>query len=223
MMQRAAMSHGSVAMPSASGEARRSPAAALPAQLRRHSAPLGAAVRLRAARPAAMTTSAVTTIEKKGADIWNKSYYPKGEDMVATEKAWVVIDAKGQRLGRMSTLIANYLRGANMPSYHPSCDTGSFVVVINAEQVVVTGKKAEQKTYHRSFNGRPGSHKVRRSAGRPGSFQSCCGAAAAIVRGYLFCKKKKHIQAHFVTLATTMLRPGGDLCAPAKPPAAAHY
>ena len=158
---RTAMLLGVGALPSSSGaETRRG--AAVPAQFRSAAAP---AARLRMARSVrsagSVTVEAVTTIEKKGADIWNKSYYPKGEDMVATEKAWVVIDAKGQRLGRMATLIAGYLRGANTPSYHPSCDTGAFVVVINAELVEVTGKKAEQKTYHRSFNGRPGSHKAR--------------------------------------------------------------
>ena len=67
-----------------------------------------------------------------------------------------MIDAKGQRLGRMATLVARYLRGANKPTYTPSQDMGSNVIVINAEQVVVTGRKAEQKKYVRHTTGRPG-------------------------------------------------------------------
>lgn len=138
------------------------PAAArrqLPTQLRA-GAVLPQPARFRSACQASVCQAAVT-IEKKGEDVWNKSYYPKGVDMSPITRQWVVIDAKGQRLGRMATLIANYLRGANSPSYHPACDTGAFVIVVNAEHVEVTGRKAEQKTYHRSLNGRPGSHKVR--------------------------------------------------------------
>lgn len=107
------------------------------------------------------TAARAVVIEKKGEDLFNKTYYPKGVDMSPITRQWVVIDAKGQRLGRMSTLIANYLRGANVPSYHPACDTGAFVIVINAEEVDVTGRKRLQKTYHRTLNGRPGSHKAR--------------------------------------------------------------
>ena len=111
-------------------------------------------------RSAPVVAAAAPTVEKLGADMWNTTYYPKGVDHVPTEKTWYLIDAKGQRLGRMAVLIAQYLRGANKATYTPSQDMGSYVVVINAEQVAVTGRKAEQKMYVRHTTGRPGGHVV---------------------------------------------------------------
>jgi len=72
------------------------------------------------------------------------------------ERKWHLIDAEGQTLGRLATEIARLLRGKNKPQYTPHVDTGDFVVVVNAEKVAVTGKKAEQKVYYR-HTGRPGS------------------------------------------------------------------
>ena len=100
------------------------------------------------------------TVEKLGADVWNTTYYPKAVDHVPTEKTWYLVDAKGQRLGRMATLIATYLRGANAPTYTPSVDMGSYVVVVNVEQVQVTGRKRLQKQYVRHTTGRPGGMMV---------------------------------------------------------------
>ncbi len=74
------------------------------------------------------------------------------------DKKWYVVDAEGQTLGRMATRIADILRGKHKPIYTPHMDTGDFVVVINAEKVVVTGKKAEQKEYQR-YSGYPGGLK----------------------------------------------------------------
>ena len=71
------------------------------------------------------------------------------------ERKWYVIDAEGQTLGRLATEIARLLRGKNKPQYTPHVDTGDFVIVVNAEKVAVTGKKAEQKVYYR-HTGRPG-------------------------------------------------------------------
>ena len=71
------------------------------------------------------------------------------------ERKWHVIDAEGQTLGRLATEIARLLRGKNKPQYTPHVDTGDFVVVVNAEKVVVTGKQAEQKVYYR-HTGYPG-------------------------------------------------------------------
>ena len=71
------------------------------------------------------------------------------------ERKWHVIDAEGQTLGRLATEIARLLRGKNKPQYTPHVDTGDFVVVVNAEKIVVTGKKAEQKVYYR-HTGYPG-------------------------------------------------------------------
>ncbi len=76
----------------------------------------------------------------------------------AVERRWYLIDAEGQTLGRLATEIARLLRGKNKPQYTPHVDTGDFVVVVNAEKVVVTGKKAEQKVYYR-HTGYPGGLK----------------------------------------------------------------
>lgn len=86
----------------------------------------------------------------------NKTLVPKLEDI---DKKWYVVDASEQRLGRLATEIANVLRGKNKPTFTPHLDTGDFVVVINAEKVVVTGKKPKQKLYRR-HSGRPGGMKV---------------------------------------------------------------
>jgi large subunit ribosomal protein L13 len=75
------------------------------------------------------------------------------------ERKWYVVDAEGQTLGRLATEIATILRGKNKPQYTPHVDTGDFVVVVNAEKVVVTGRKAEQKVYRR-HSGYPGGLKV---------------------------------------------------------------
>ena len=75
------------------------------------------------------------------------------------EHKWYVIDAEGQRLGRLATEIANILRGKNKPTFTPHMDTGDFVIVINAEKVEVTGRKREQKLYRR-HSGRPGGMKI---------------------------------------------------------------
>jgi large subunit ribosomal protein L13 len=65
------------------------------------------------------------------------------------ERRWWLVDAEGQRLGRIATEIARILRGKHKPIYTPHLDTGDHVVVINASKVVLSGNKAEQKTYFR--------------------------------------------------------------------------
>lgn len=85
----------------------------------------------------------------------NKTYSPKPTDI---ERRWYVVDARGQSLGRLSSEIAKILTGKNKPQYAPHIDTGDFVVVINAEETVLTGRKEDQKTYYR-HSGRPGSLK----------------------------------------------------------------
>jgi large subunit ribosomal protein L13 len=74
------------------------------------------------------------------------------------ERKWYVVDAEGKTLGRLATEIARILRGKNKPQYTPHVDTGDFVVVVNADKVVVTGRKAEQKVYRR-HSGYPGGMK----------------------------------------------------------------
>ena len=75
------------------------------------------------------------------------------------ERRWYVVDAEGQTLGRLAAEIARVLRGKSKPQYTPHVDTGDFVVVVNAERIVVTGRKAEQKLYRR-HSGYPGGLKT---------------------------------------------------------------
>jgi large subunit ribosomal protein L13 len=84
-----------------------------------------------------------------------KSYMARLREV---ERRWYLVDAEGQTLGRLATEIARILRGKNKPQYTPHVDTGDFVVVVNAEKVVVTGRKAEQKVYYR-HTGYPGGLK----------------------------------------------------------------
>jgi len=75
------------------------------------------------------------------------------------ERKWYVIDAQGEILGRLATKIATILRGKNKPEYTPHVDTGDFVIVINADKIMVTGKKETDKKYYR-HSGYPGGLKV---------------------------------------------------------------
>ncbi len=68
------------------------------------------------------------------------------------QREWYVLDAKGQTLGRIATKIASVLRGKHKPTYTPNVDMGDFVVVINASEVALTGKKLDDKVYHRHTN-----------------------------------------------------------------------
>ncbi len=76
------------------------------------------------------------------------------------ERQWYVVDAEGQTLGRLATQIADTLRGKRKPTYTPHVDTGDHVIVVNAEKIVVTGKKLEQKIYYR-HSGYPGGLRER--------------------------------------------------------------
>jgi large subunit ribosomal protein L13 len=76
------------------------------------------------------------------------------------ERRWYVVDAEGETLGRLATRIADALRGKRKPGYTPHLDTGDFVVVVNAEKIVVTGAKLQQKMYYR-HSGYPGGLRVR--------------------------------------------------------------
>jgi large subunit ribosomal protein L13 len=86
-----------------------------------------------------------------------KTYVAKPTDR---ERNWLLVDANGQTLGRLSTQIADALRGKRKPTYTPHIDTGDFVVVVNAEKIAVTGKKLEDKRYYR-HSGYPGGLKSR--------------------------------------------------------------
>lgn len=74
------------------------------------------------------------------------------------ERKWYVVDAEGKTLGRLASEVAKVLSGKTKPIYTPHVDTGDFVIIINAEKVVLTGKKLEQK-YYRTYSGHIGGLK----------------------------------------------------------------
>ena len=78
-----------------------------------------------------------------------KSYLAKPLEV---ERKWFVVDVEGKVLGRVASQIASILRGKHKPTFTPHVDTGDFVIVINAEKIVLTGKKLDQKMLrHHSF------------------------------------------------------------------------
>ncbi len=74
-----------------------------------------------------------------------KSYIPKKDEI---NRNWCLIDAEGKILGRLASDVAQRLRGKNNPGFVPYADTGDFVVVVNAEKIILTGKKMDQKIYY---------------------------------------------------------------------------
>jgi len=80
------------------------------------------------------------------------TYFPKEGEIA---RKWFVVDAAGQPLGRLASRVARILMGKDNPKYTPFLDTGDHVVVINAEQVKITGMKTEQKLYQH-YTGYPG-------------------------------------------------------------------
>ena len=71
---------------------------------------------------------------------------------------WYILDCTGKKLGRLSVQVANILRGKNKPEYTPNSDVGDFVILLNARNIEVTGKKATDKIYYR-HSGFPGGIK----------------------------------------------------------------
>ncbi|MBN8920337.1 MAG: 50S ribosomal protein L13 [Rhizobiales bacterium] len=78
------------------------------------------------------------------------------------EKKWVLIDGEGLVVGRLASIIAMRLRGKHKPTYTPHVDDGDNVIVVNAEKVVLTGRKLQQKVYYH-HTGYPGGIKERRA------------------------------------------------------------
>ena len=78
-----------------------------------------------------------------------KSYIAKAQEV---EKKWFVVDAAGKPLGRVASQVASILRGKHKPTFTPNVDCGDHVIVINAEKVVLTGKKLDQK-FMRKYRG----------------------------------------------------------------------
>ncbi len=79
----------------------------------------------------------------------------KNEEVV---RNWIILDAEGQSLGRLAVKAANILRGKHKPTYTPHVDTGDYVIIVNADKVVLTGKKLDQKIYYH-HSGFPGGLK----------------------------------------------------------------
>jgi large subunit ribosomal protein L13 len=87
--------------------------------------------------------------------LMKKTYSPK---LAEIERRWYVVDATGVPLGRLASVVASRLRGKHKANFTPHIDTGDFVIVINAEKAVLTGRKEENKMYHR-HSGYPGGIK----------------------------------------------------------------
>ena len=81
-----------------------------------------------------------------------KTYMPKESTI---ERKWYVVDANGMVLGRLASQVASILRGKHKPCYTPHVDTGDYVIVINTDKMILTGKKLTQKQYFR-YSGYPG-------------------------------------------------------------------
>lgn len=84
-----------------------------------------------------------------------KTYMAKAESL---ERKWYVVDADGMVLGRLASQVAAVLRGKNKPIYTPHVDTGDHVIILNADKVILTGKKLDQKKYYH-HSGYPGGLK----------------------------------------------------------------
>ena len=86
-----------------------------------------------------------------------KTFMQKKETV---ERNWYVVDATGKTLGRLATQVASVLRGKNKPTYTPHVDCGDYVIVVNADKVVLTGNKLEDKKYY-NHSGYPGGLRER--------------------------------------------------------------
>jgi large subunit ribosomal protein L13 len=91
------------------------------------------------------------------------SYKTVSANKATASKEWILVDAEGQALGRLASKVAKILRGKNKPLYTPHVDCGDNVIVINAEKVVLTGKKMSDKVYIR-HTGYPGGQRERTAA-----------------------------------------------------------
>jgi large subunit ribosomal protein L13 len=87
------------------------------------------------------------------------SYKTLSANSKTADKNWLVADAEGKTLGRFCSEIAKILRGKNKTNFTPHVDCGDYVIVVNADKIVLTGNKLEQKEYE-NFSGYPGGRKV---------------------------------------------------------------
>ena len=84
-----------------------------------------------------------------------KTIFVKQKDV---KKQWYIVDAAGKKLGRIAAKVATILRGKHKPIYSPHMDVGDYVIIINAEKIMLTGRKRANKTYYR-HSGYPGGLK----------------------------------------------------------------
>ena len=89
-----------------------------------------------------------------------KTYYPKASEL---SKDWFMADANGQNLGRFATKIAHILIGKHKTDFTPGVDNGDYVVIVNCERIVVTGKKMDDKMYYSQKHKEPGVRIIMRS------------------------------------------------------------
>ena len=87
------------------------------------------------------------------------SYKTRSVNKQSAEKQWVVVDAEGQKLGRLASKVAKLLRGKYKPSYTPHADCGDNVIIINAEKIELSGLKTDTKEYLR-YTGYPGGQRI---------------------------------------------------------------
>ena len=88
------------------------------------------------------------------------------------DRKWYVVDAEGQTLGRLTSQVASILRGKNKPIFTPFIDTGDYVIIINADKAILTGKKLDQKVYYH-HSGYAGGLKETKSRNRMAEKPEC--------------------------------------------------
>ena len=96
------------------------------------------------------------------------SYKTRSINKENADKKWWLVDAEGQTLGRLSTQIATLLRGKHKPNFTPHADCGDYVVVVNAEKIVLTGNKMQSKEYIRYTGNKRETKEYIRYTGYPG-------------------------------------------------------
>merc|ERR1711904_638416 len=104
-------------------------------------------------------------ILNRGQDSWNKTFYPKSPDIANYKRPWYIVNANGQTLGRLASLVAKVIRGKMSPQYQPAIKMGGYVIVTHAENIRVTGKKYLNKYYFRHTQNK------RSGAGRIGGYR----------------------------------------------------
>lgn len=107
-----------------------------------------------------MTSNGNWRTQVEGEDALQRTYMAKEQEV---DKKWYIVDARGKTLGRLASQVAALLRGKHKPTYTPHVDSGDYVIVINAKDVRLTGKKMDQKIYYRHSR-YPGGLKTRTAA-----------------------------------------------------------